>query len=362
MNNVGKKIKVLFLSNKIMHYRVPILNLIAKKCDLTVAYSELDIPQDMEILFKVIKLPIYAIKKRWVIQKNNIYKLANKYDVVLTISNVTWLKYTLLPFIPFRKFKVIPWGIGVSASYDKHYDEDRRLDWFRVLLYKASDAFIFYNEYPIKRFSKLGVDEKKLFSANNTVYVIPWDGIYREKDSLLFVGDIMQYKGLGILLEAYKKLIDEGIKLPPLNIIGDGDEFDKTQNWITSNALENRIFMRGAIYDPYIKAEYFRRAYALFSPKQAGLTVQEGMGYGVPMITDENAYTGGERLDIQDGITGIFTKNGYTVYDVLKEFSQNPQKFIDMGKNAEEFYKKCRKASDMANNVWRAIEYVMNKS
>ena len=357
MDKWNKMTKVLIITNKMMHYRVPIFNLLARKCDLTVAYSEGDLPKDISFDFKILKLPIWTFFGRWVVHKANIAALAGKYDVVIPMMNITWLTCTILPFLPFRRFKVVPWGIGVSASYNKRFDADRRLDFFRKMLYKASDAVIFYSRYPIGRFSAKGVPKEKLFSANNTVEVEESASDDMDKDSLLFIGSVVEYKGLGRLLRAYKKVCEDGVPLPVLNIVGTGKDFENTKKWIEQNALSDKIYMRGAIYSVREKAGYFRRALALFSPNQAGLAVQEGMGYGVPMVTDNNSYTGGERLDIKDQVTGVLLGEKLTLEDVLKDIASNPQKYAQMGNNAKQFYNECRKPSDMADNFMSAINY-----
>ena len=113
------KPKVIILYNKLFHYRIPVWNILAQYCDLTVTYSEgkeIAIPDN--VCFKVMYLKPYKKAKRFVIQRANIRKMAKKYDVVIAYGDIAWLKFSTLPW--FNKTKVIFWTIGVSATQYHH--------------------------------------------------------------------------------------------------------------------------------------------------------------------------------------------------------------------------------------------------
>lgn len=359
---MDKKLKVLFLHNMLPHYRFPIWNLLAEKCDLTIAYSEeKGLSKEFEgaCKFKILYLPAWKFLSRVVIQKARIFKLASQYDVVIGSGNITWLKIITLPWIPWRKFPFVFWSLGVSASYTKGYDECKRWDWLRKLLYDKADACIFYTDYPVKKYAAMGMSPEKMFVAPNTVAVAE-NVAEVEKDSLLFIGSLYPQKGLGELLEAYKNAVAKGKKLPILNVLGGGGEFENIQRYIRENGLENQIFLRGAVYDIEEKAKYFAKALVCISPRQAGLAVQESLGYGVPFITHKNAITGGEVFDVKDGETGRYFSEEISLQDVLEDVADFPEKYIVMGKKAKAFYQTCRKPEDMANGAWDAIMYAHN--
>jgi len=355
----SKKLKVLFLHNTMPHYRIPIWNILGEKCDLTVAYSEGNgIPKEFEgkCNFKALYLPAWKFLSRVVLQKTRILKMASQYDVVLGTGNITWLKVVVLPWIPLRKFAFVFWSLGVSASYDKGYDECKRWDWLRKLLYDKANACIFYTDYPVKKYTEMGMNPEKMFVAPNTVAVAD-DVAEAQKDSLLFIGSLYPQKGLGELLTAYKEVLATGRKLPILNVLGAGSELEKIKKYISENGLETQVFLRGAIYDINEKAKYFARALACISPKQAGLAVQESLGYGVPFISHCKAKTGGEIFDVKEGETGRLFSDEIPLRDILADIADNPQKYLEMGKKAKAFYQAFRKPEDMANGAWNAIQY-----
>jgi len=358
--NIERK-KILILYNNLFHYRIAIFKLFAEKCDLTVAYS-IGPGLIENVNFKIIKLPVIKYK-RLVFHKNNIYKLCQQFDVVIAYGDIAWLKLSTLPFYKKRSFKVIFWTIGVSASYEKKYDAVSTWNSIRNFFYRRADALIFYSDYPIKGYVKRGFDAKKLFVAPNTVEVLTKlnSEIYK-KDSLLFIGTLYMQKGISILLENYKLAQSVNPDILPLNIVGGGPEYKSIQNWVQKNSLAHKIFLHGPILEIEKKAVFFYKAYACISPIQAGLSVLESLGYGVPFITTHDALTGGERLNIQNGINGILLDDVIGLKDIILDICGNKEKYLKMGKNAFEYYRNNRKPSDMANGLLNAVKYVLNKN
>lgn len=352
------KPKVIILYNQLFHYRIPVWNILAQYCDLTVTYSEgkeITIPDNVS--FKVMYLKPCNKSKRFVIQKANVRKMAKEYDVVIAYGDIAWLKFSTLPW--FNKTKVIFWTLGVSASYDSGYDKKSTWDKIRAFFYRQADAMVFYTTYPIDKYEKMGIPRERMFEAPNTVAVEPVKEEFK-KDSLLFIGTLYRQKGIQYLLDAYKNNRNNP-NIVPLNIIGKGPDSEYIANWIKENDLEDVIKMHGAIYDNEEKAKFFTRAYACISPLQAGLSVLESMGYGVPFITIKDAITGGELFNIHDGIDGVTMDSAEELNGLLADIFDNRQKYLDYGIKAKEFYDNCRKPEDMAEGLWKAIQYVLNK-
>lgn len=352
------QLKVIILYNKIFHYRIPVWNELAKLCDLTVTYSQGDgkVPEGMDVDFKIMHLPARHLKGL-VWQIANIRKLCRNYDAVIAYGNIAWLKYSTLPW--FNKTPVIYHTIGVSASYGKGFDEHKEWDKIRNFFYSKADALAFYTDYPIAKYEAMGIPKEKMFVAPNTVAVSPIKEEVK-KETLLVIGTLYREKGIQSLLDVYKELRPT-CKLPLLNIIGKGPDYDAINQWIQDNDMEDLIVLRGAIYDIEEKAKYFARALACISPRQAGLTVLESMGYGVPFISSKNAITGGEIFNVHNGIDGVVMDSETQLSEVVKDISYNPDKYIAMGKKAKEFYDNNRTPQHMALGFWDAIQYVTHK-
>lgn len=352
------KPKVLVLSNLILHYRVPILNILSSYCDLTVAYNYGKEPEESERKFKLLKLNPFKIWK-FTFQKENLQKLCKKYDVVISLGEFAYLKYTFLSLLKNRNFKLLYWGIGAPASYTRPYGQASKT-YLALTNFsgKKADGYIAYSEEGKKFLINQGFDTNKVFIANNTVEVTKIT-LNRDKKNILFIGSLYRQKGIDKLLEAYKKTYEKHPNLPILEIIGDGELKQEIENWIKTNNLSNKVILHGAIYASEKKQAIFNNALACISPNQAGLAVLESMGYGVPYITYENAITGGEIFNIKNEYNGLLLNRNESLDKIIEDIHLNPSKFLKMGENAYSYYWGNRKPEDMAKGFKDAIEYVL---
>ena len=162
------------------------------------------------------------------------------------------------------------------------------------------------------------------------------------------------------LIEAYETAFLEkgGEEGPILNIIGEGPEKVYLESLLKQKGLEKQIILRGAIYDETVIAEYFKEALICVSPDQAGLSVLKSMGYGVPFITKKDAITGGEILNIENNKTGRLYQHRDELVKILQEVAEFPQKYIEMGILAMEYYKQNASISQMVQGFYDAISFV----
>ena len=130
-----KKTKVLLIQGVIPHYRVEIFNRLAQKVDLTVMYSEGDVPASAD--FNTIKIPCKKIRYR--IHLKNVYSIAQKYDAVICMYDMSYVYARLLYLLP-HKYKLIYWGIGVSAGYTVRFDS---IDIFYYIFITYIVSFFF---------------------------------------------------------------------------------------------------------------------------------------------------------------------------------------------------------------------------
>lgn len=348
-------IKVLLLQGTINHYRVPVYSELAKRVDLTIVYSEGSAPDTTD--FTSVFVPV--VKKRYRIHQKNIYAMAQKFDVVICMFDLSYLFFRLLGILP-HKYKLIYWGIGVSAGYNVRFDSDQS-GLPKVMRYmRRSDAMLFYSEYPVKKYEKLGINAKKLFVANNTVKVLLHSE--KDKDVILFIGSLYKQKKIDVLLNAYNAAFHRNHDIPNLIIIGDGAERESIQQWIFEHELSKKIQLTGGIYKDEELVPYFERAIMCISPDQAGLSVLKSMGYGVPYVTHREAITGGEIFNIRNGENGILMNDFNELETIILESSRDIEKYIQMGKNAEKYYYENRTVEKMVDGFMNAINYVTNKN
>ena len=349
--------KVLILYNKVWPYRIPIFNLLSEKYDLTVSYwIDKDFKEDVN--FKVKNLPGRQVS-RFFIHNDNLHDYCKDFDVVVGYGDIGWLSLMRLLFLRKRNYKIILWGIGVRASYNSNYGEKSYWDKVRYYLMKKTDAVLFYSENPIDIYLKEGFLREKLHVANNTVYVENIDS-NQVKDSIVFIGTLYKQKRIYELLNSYLEAKKEIDKLPVLNIIGGGDEYDNIKSWLSKNKLENDIFLLGKIFDENKLSHYFNKSLACISPGQAGLSVLKSMGYGIPFITMKSAITGGEIFNIENDITGVLYEKDEDLKGIILDIVQNTPKYLEMGIKAKNYYNLHRRPENMAQGIIDAVEYVSN--
>jgi glycosyltransferase involved in cell wall biosynthesis len=351
--------KVLLINPLIPDYRIPIFNLIGSKHDLTVLHSG-NIRNEENYFFK----QVYFENKKigpffW--SSINLNRICKKYDIIISEANIRYLDRNLLIINPLRKYKWISWGIGVSASYDKKIGENKIFDFFRFLIFKKTNALIFYSNFPIARYLKAGFNKESIFVANNTTEVNYDVEIDFLKEYILFVGTLYAQKNIYYLLDAYKAYSLISIKPIVLHIIGNGPEKENIEKYIKLNKLENNILLHGAVYDQDILQKYFRSSLACISPGQAGLSVLTSMGYGTPFVTKSDAITGGEIFNIINNENGIIFNKYEDLIDILFDIEQNKEKYIKYGLNARKFYIENRLPEMMANEFINACNFVFKK-
>ena len=332
--------KVLLISDYLVHYRIEMFESLCDKIDLTIAHSS-NLPTS-GFKFSVHKI---ALKSKGPFIDYEHLPNFNDFDVVIfEFKLISWSLYKSL--FSKRNYKLFVFGIGVAASYKKHYDQDKAYnDIIRKYILKEVDGAIFYDRYPFSKWISKGIDPEKLSISYNTV---PYDKEFYIKDktfeSFIFIGTLYKQKKIFDLLTVYKKTFNKyGDKTPTLEIVGGGEEYEKVGEWIKKEELEHKIIMHGQINDENILRPIFSRAIACISPGQAGLSVQKCFSYGVPFITSYNAITGGEISSIIEGETGFFYNN--SIQGLEKVFDKIMLKEVDISEMSTKcyvFYKNFR--------------------
>lgn len=351
--------KVLVLNPYIPEYRIPIFNLLGEKVDLTIGHSgELIVGYTLrfkQVFFRLIRIGPFFL------YRNFYYKRFNDFDIIISEGNLRYLDRNLLIINPIRKYKWINWGIGVSASYKKGYDKDRKYDFLRQLIFKKADAQVFYSDYPIIKYLAMGFKKESLFVAHNTVQVNYNKNANYNKKHLLFIGTLYKEKKVFELLEAYLDYLERSNEKVPLVLIGEGSEKAKIAAWVKFNNLDSYIDLVGSLYDESSLEKYFREAYLCISPGQAGLSVLKSMGYGVPFVTRNSAVTGGEIFNIIDQENGFLYSRKSELVSILTNLEHNKELYIEMGKRARDYYLKERNPEIMIDSLFETCKYVMAK-
>ena len=350
------KTKVVILQKRIKEYRVPFFDGIGEIYDVTVVgYLDPLIKGDNYSVLKL-KHKYWPVSLDYIFDKD-LRTLLREADVVIKPTDFRSINRFILKTIA-PKTKLITFGIGVSASYNEHYDSIDQSEQYLKLIEK-SDAVVFYYDYPKEKYVKKGADPNKIFVSNNTVFV-PEVSLCRKPENLLFIGELYRQKGVDTLVEQYSLAFSENPEIPNLLIVGDGAEREELEKIVAEKGLSKKIIFLGKITDNDELKEIFEKAIVTISPKQAGLSVLKSMAFGVPFVTIKNAITGGEIFNIENGKTGVILENEDEIKELILHCKNDIDHYIKMGDEARQFYFKNRTMAHSVHAFDEAIRFALS--
>lgn len=347
--------KILLITNIIPHYRIPLYELLGRHYELTIAHTG-----------KLVNSNSFS-EKKLLKTKNGLfidYKgdlNLNDYNIVIIIFDIKLLNLYRIILKKRKKYKVAVFGIGVSASKKRRYDSSFIIAQICYFILKHVDAGIFYDQYPVVKYSAMGIKPNKLFAAYNTVSATTEHEIKSSegKNTILFVGSLYKAKGIDVLLNAYYDLLKEN-KIIDVNlrIVGNGPEYEVIEKWVTEHELTHRIFLEGEITDNEKLSQFFAESFFLVSPNQAGLAIQTALSHGIPVITSNYPYSGGEFSSIIDGVTGFYFDG--TVQGLKSKMLEilNSDELDEVYSNCKLFYENFRSPKVWLRGFQNAISYL----
>lgn len=350
------KFSVLILQDEISAYNVPFFNELAKQYDLTVGYYTKD-KSASECLFKkhqftvTYRGPFYLV--------HGVSEYCKKFDVVVTGPNLHNPSYFLLPYKK-HNYALATWSIGFRVSYVHPYIVSRKhniLDWLFMRMLNRCDASVFYMDKSKEFWRNTKLNFNKIFIAPNTTEVKEISFTPEKKKDFIFVGTLYKGKGVDLLIEAFAGAKAKTNSDIILHIIGDGEEIESLIKLAQEKGFQKEIVFHGAIFDESLLAQHFQTALLSFSPTQAGLSVPKSMGYGVPFVTRFDSITGGEIYHITNGINGVIYHDDSELMNIMVEAMENPNKYVDMGSKAKQYYHDSASIAVMAKGMSDAIEY-----
>ena len=194
----------------------------------------------------------------------------------------------------------------------------------KKVFYQLHDKLMVYSQYAIALMEREGIAKNKLFCIANS---LDSDRQKAIRDTLsdmdtyaqhfrnvnpcvIYCGRIQHSKKLDLLLQALKRLKDEGHLV---NVIFVGKDVDGVG--LTALAedlgLEEQVWMYGPCYDDAVLGQLFHDAYVCVSPGNVGLTAVHALTFGCPIITHDNfPYQAPEFEAIVPGLTGDFFRQG----------------------------------------------------
>jgi glycosyltransferase involved in cell wall biosynthesis len=204
-----------------------------------------------------------------------------------------------------RDWAVVPWWGSFSREKPTL---PRRLaePWVRTFM-RSSDAWLAYGSRHVRDLVALGADPARTVIAPITALapdppIQPHPPAAGEEPRYLFVGRLIERKGIDVLLEAFRN-----VRGGELRIVGDGPLREAVES---AAANDPRIRLLGH-RDGAALANAYREAHLLMVPslyEAWGLVVHEGLAHGLPVIVTDQVGAGDDL--IESGTNGYVVPAG----------------------------------------------------
>jgi len=257
--------------------------------------------------------------------------------------------------------KSVPKIVTVHDVKPHKGEESRVFQWMTHTSIRQADKVVILSEVFRKDLENMGID-------SNSIVVIPhgefsyytqlggMTGTAKMGRTILFFGRIHEYKGIGVLLEAFKRIKDE-VPDAKLILAGSGDigpyknllaglkDVEIVNRWIPDNEVAQYFQVADLVVVPYIDAS------------QSGV-IPLAYSFGLPVVASR---IGGIPEQVDDGKTGFLVEPGNA--EVLAEkctfLLMNRELLKEMGRRALEKSKTELSWSRAANKL---IEVVLELS
>ena len=294
------------------------------------------------------------------------------YDVIISGG---WLDFACQAAFFISKITGKPYIIwSESTTY-----EPGLLRWISLplvrLMVKHSDACIATGKRAKEYFNCLGADEKKVFTALYTVDIDYFRrvsqltrkekcemkrrlGIRTEK-AILYVGQLIERKGVKYLLEAYGELRKECDDVS-LIILGYGYQKEELQELCQSQNIPDVCFVNHVEINEMPKFYSIADLFVLPSRRDTwGLVLNEAMACGLPVITTRKV---GASVDlVKEGVNGyiVAEENMHELYRAIKKIVIDSSLREKMGQESSRLIQRFS-IDNTVNGFMSAIEYAMS--
>ncbi len=157
----------------------------------------------------------------------------------------------------------------------------------------------------------------------------------RDLPVFLFVGRMMWYKGIRIILDALKLLADRGTGFRMV-FVGDGGDKDEIIAYTGSLGLGDRVIFSPAIRDRNLIRAWYCRANLFLFPSTFdtnGLVVREAAACGLGSVLVEGSCAA---EDVTDGVSGfLIQEDAESMAAKLRQIMENPEVMRRVGEGAQ---------------------------
>ncbi|MFT3682738.1 MAG: glycosyltransferase family 4 protein [Ferruginibacter sp.] len=371
--------KVLILQRAIPNYRLPLFQALCalKDFEITIGCAEHDektstgIPADNYSGVRIKPVKIYKLGGKFFFQ--SIVSLKN-YDLVITDISINVLSvpvYLLLTRL--KGVKIIGWGKGVPQRIDTK--ESWLQKAYKKFIAGSCDALILYGHISKGYFEKLGLKNKPMFIAQNSVHTEKFFSAFEENEAAAmqlrtemklsdrfvfgYFGKLTGRKAVDNIIEAFR-IVKKSSPNSFLLIAGSGPETNRLKQLAADLVEQGSVYFMGRV--PNGKEGgvlHLIDGYLTFS--QGGLGILEAMASRRTIISTPESFPETELLQ---GDENCFLSSDFSVQSFAQAMLKavnNRQLALQMGVRAQQTVKEKAGTSVMVKAFADAINYTLSK-
>lgn len=290
------------------------------------------------------------------------------YDVVVFFAEInsisTWVGALIARL---RRKPVLFWTTGW------HRPERGVKRLLRNVYYHLSNQLLLYGELGKSIGEKMNFPDSKMTVIGNSVDTPKTENseheqfVFEKTPGTIVLGAVirlMPVKKLDMLLRAVALLQDD-VTHPAISvlIIGEGPERERLQKLAAQ--LDVHLVMPGALYGDSAISSVYRVLDITVVPAAVGLTAIQSMSHGVPVVSNDSAYTQmPEWESIKPGATGELFKEDdvQSLADAIRRIAELPAEArAEISRNCEREVQENWASSSHARRIAEAIKLSVPK-
>jgi len=321
---------IAIFQEKIPAYRVPLFNALAKKYALIIlvpsCFSLDKLNYASDIRFDVRQVPVkYFLGLHWI----NLSNLSSYGQLILPANCRCASLFNPLWILKLRS--TVIWGPWFSRNLASNI-----LQIYLVLLSRST---IFYSKLHLDSFKSFLPFKKYLYVALNTVdvaYSSPSDDY--SGLNFLCVGSLVPRKQYNQILAAYFLYTLSTDSPRKLIFVGTGPCLDQLTKQADQFNITRYVEFVGHVDDPEHLSAIYSRSLLSLAYGQAGLSVLQSLGHGVPIACFSSAISGGEVSNIRHMQNGLLYTSLFELVDFMLLISRDRTLSKEFSSSARNYY------------------------
>ena len=380
-NNLPKN-RILFIHHTAMWYRKPFFQLLGQSYPVEFLFTNVEgynQTYDTQFSQKIAGmegLNYRVVPKRFGVAWGAIRRVLGDYDVFVggswdtpsdlfeTVFYFVIVKLRSKPFILWRE----------DWDWKVHSLKRRMVKLFAGFFSRHADAVLVPGTKHRDFFSKMGVSAEKIFIMPNVSNIALKDQDYLLKDQIirenklegkkvvLFVGRLIDLKGVQYLLPAFAKL-KKKMNNVELFILGDGECREELETISRKLKIDSEVHFMGNIDNELLGAYYMLSnlfvlpSITTYYADACPLVVNEAMYFGKPVVTSDAV---GTTFMIEDGVNGyvVEERNAEALFQAMYRILSDDHREEKMGKVSKMIIDQGFTYQNMMEGFNQAMEYI----